>query len=139
MGDDYYRLGFDKKEAPGMLAPMLGGTPDEVPQQYALYSPITHVHKDCPPTLLLHGQQDTLVPVNPVRHLYARLKSLGVPVVMHLLPQTDHAFDLIFPNCSPSAQNAFFDVERFLAIVPFLSATPRSLTKGEERHSTSFK
>jgi hypothetical protein len=35
---------------------------------------------------------------------------------MHVLPQTDHAFDLILPKISPSAHSAFFDVERFLAL-----------------------
>jgi hypothetical protein len=35
---------------------------------------------------------------------------------MHILPQTDHAFDLILPKISPSAQNSISDVERFLAL-----------------------
>ena len=36
---------------------------------------------------------------------------------MHILPQTDHAFDLILPKISPSAHNALYDVERFLALM----------------------
>ncbi|MBK8920906.1 MAG: prolyl oligopeptidase family serine peptidase [Saprospirales bacterium] len=55
----------------------------------------------CPPTLLLHGEHDILVPVNTVRELYARLTAAGVPVAMHLFSQTDHAFDLILPKISP--------------------------------------
>jgi hypothetical protein len=39
-----------------------------------------------------------------------------VKTVLHLLPQTDHAFDLIMPNISPVAHNAFYDVERFMAL-----------------------
>lgn len=39
-----------------------------------------------------------------------------VIVAMHLLPQTDHAFDLILPKISPSAHNAIYDVERFLSL-----------------------
>jgi hypothetical protein len=34
---------------------------------------------------------------------------------MHILPQTDHAFDLAFPKIAPAAHNAIYDVERFMA------------------------
>jgi len=117
MSKDFHRLGFDKNEEPGMLVPMLGGNPDEKPEAYAMFSPLTHVHKGCPSTLLLHDEQDILAPVKAIRHLYSRLKEVGVPVVMHILPQTDHAFDLILPKISPSAHNAIYDVERFWALM----------------------
>ena len=119
MRKDFHRLGFDKEEEPGMLARILGGSPDEKPEAYAMFSPITHIHKDCPSTLLIHDEQDILAPVNAVRHLYAGLKEVGVPVVLHILPQTDHAFDLILPQISPSAHNVYYDVERFLALMVF--------------------
>lgn len=115
MDVDLHRLGFDKDAEPGMLVPMLGGTPDEKPASYALFSPLTHVHKDCPATLLIQGEQDILAPVNANRKLYAILTAAGVPAAIHILPQTDHGFDLIMPNISPSAHNAIYDVERFLA------------------------
>ena len=117
MGANIHRLGFDKNVEPGMLAPMLGGNPDEKPEAYALFSPIKYVHKGCPPTLILHGEHDILAPLKAMRQLHLRLKETGVPVVMHTLPQTDHAFDLILPKISPSAHNAIYDVERFMAIL----------------------
>jgi len=117
MGANVHRLGFDKNVEPGMLAPMLGGNPDEKPEAYALFSPITYVHKGCPPTLILHGEQDILAPLKAIRQLHTRLKEAGVPVVMHTIPQTDHAFDLILPKLSPSAHNAIYDVERFMALM----------------------
>jgi acetyl esterase/lipase len=116
MSKDFHRLGFDKEEEPGMLTPILGGNPDDKPEAYAMFSPVTHVHKDCPATLLIHDEQDILAPVKATRHLYSKLKEVGVPVVLHVLPQTDHAFDLILPKISPSAHNAIYDVERFLAL-----------------------
>jgi acetyl esterase/lipase len=127
MGEDYHRLGFDKDVEPGMLAPILGGNPDEKPESYSLFSPITHVHTGCPPTLILHGEHDILAPVKAIRELNSRLKKTGVPTVMHILPQTDHAFDLILPKISPSAHNAFYDVERFMALMALKKQT------GEER------
>ena len=61
MGKEYYRLGFDKGFAnAGAFAPLLGGHPDECPETYALFSPITHVHADCPPSLLIHGEDDKI-------------------------------------------------------------------------------
>jgi acetyl esterase/lipase len=54
--------------------------------------------------------------VKTTRLMHAHLMEEKVPSVMHILPQTDHAFDLILPNISPSAHTAIYDVERFLAL-----------------------
>ena len=115
MGENYHRLGFDKEAEPGQLAPMLGGNPDESPGGYTLFSPISHINKDCPSTLIIHGEHDILAPLDAIRHLYSQLTGAGVPAVMQLIPQTDHAFDLILPRISPSAHNAIYETERFLA------------------------
>jgi len=117
MGKTYQRLGFDKGFAnAGTFAPMFGGHPDECPETYALFSPITYVNARCPPTLLIHGEDDTMAPVKTTRDMYTRLVASTVQTVMHILPHTDHAFDLILPKISPSAHNAIYDVERFLAL-----------------------
>jgi acetyl esterase/lipase len=118
IGKDYHRLGLDRGfENIGALAPLLGGHPDECPERYVQLSPVTHVHKDCPPTLLVHGEHDIMAPVIATRRLYNRLSQNHVPVVMHLLPQTDHGFDLVLPFISPATHNAIYDVERFLALM----------------------
>lgn len=117
MGEQMHQLGFDKDVEPGMLAPMLGGSPHKKSEVYVRFSPITYVHKDCPATLLIQGEHDIITPPNPTRELYAQLVAKKVPTVLHLLPQTDHAFDLILPKISPSAHNAIYDVERFLALM----------------------
>lgn len=118
MGDDFYRLGMDKGfENAGTFATLLGGHPDECPETYALFSPVKHVHSHCPPTLLIHGEHDIMAPVKTTRLLHTQLTEKKVPVVMHILPQTDHAFDLQLPKISPSAHNAIYDVERFLALM----------------------
>lgn len=118
MGTDYHRLGMDNEfEKTGALAPLLGGTPDEIPDTYALYSPVFHVHAACPPTLLIHGEHDIMAPVNSTRYLHSVLLKEKVPAVLHLLPQTDHGFDLLLPGISPPAHTAYYDVERFLAMM----------------------
>ena len=114
MGNDYDRLGFDKGIA--LLPEIFGCHPDECPEVYAFFSPISHIHKDCPPTLILQGEHDFITPVNAARLMYKRLDKAGVSTVMCLLPQTDHGFDLILPLISRVAHTAFYIVERFLAL-----------------------
>jgi acetyl esterase/lipase len=117
MGKEFHRLGMDKGfENAGAIAPLLGGHPDQCPETYALFSAATHVHPGCPSTLLIHGEHDIMAPVRSTLVLHLRLAEAHVPTVMHILPQTDHAFDLILPEISPSAHNAIYDVERFLAV-----------------------
>ena len=117
MGKEYYRLGFDKGFLnAGTFAPLLGGHPDECPETYALFSPVTYVHSDCPPTLLIHGEHDVMAPVKSTRFLHTRLVEEKVQTIMHILPQTDHAFDLVLPKISASAHNAIYEVERFMAL-----------------------
>ena len=118
MGESYYRFNFDKDFAnAGVFAILLGGHPDECPEQYALYSPVTHVHAKCPPTFQIQGEHDVMASVKTTRFLHTRLLEEKVQTVMHILPQTDHAFDLVLPKISPSAHTAIYDVERFLALL----------------------
>ncbi len=115
---DPHRLGMDKDFPEiGTLAAMFGGHPEEVPEPYSRFSPVTHVHAGCPPTLFIQGEHDLITPVKACLRLVILLKEAGVPTVMHLLPQIDHAFDLIWPKVSPSAHNAYYDVERFLGLM----------------------
>jgi len=117
MGEDYHRLGFDKGLInAGALAPLLGGHPRDCPEAYTLFSAITHVHRQCPPTYLIHGDHDIMAPVTSTRALFARLQEEQVPAVMHILPQTEHVFDLILPVISPPAHMELYEVERFLAL-----------------------
>jgi acetyl esterase/lipase len=99
------------------LADLLGGSPAEVPQMYDLASPQHHAGAGCPPTLLVHGEHDMLVPVEPTRALHRKLLDGGVPVVYLELPQTGHAFDLLLQRTSPPAQAALYELERFLALM----------------------
>jgi acetyl esterase/lipase len=42
-------------------------------------SPVTHVTPDDPPTLIIHGNKDTLVPIQQAEIIIAKLKEAGVP------------------------------------------------------------
>jgi acetyl esterase/lipase len=100
-----------------MLPSLCGGTPDEVPEMYDLGSPTNHVGSHCPPTLLLQGAHDMGGMVPDVRRLHRALREAGATSVYVEFPDTDHAFDLIFPKWAPAAQAATYDTERFLALM----------------------
>lgn len=109
--------GIDRRafSAATMIGDPMGGTPEEVPDMYTLASPITHVSPACPPTLLLHGEHDFIMPPHAMRELYRQLVEAGVLTIHVQFPQTDHGFDLFLPQTSPSAQAATYDLDRFLA------------------------
>lgn len=101
----------------GRLDTLLGGHLHEVPETYALASPVTHAGAGSPPTLLIQGELDAITPASATRALHRKLAACGVPAVNIIYPLTNHAFDLILPQVSPPAQAALFDLERFLALM----------------------
>ncbi len=96
---------------------LLGGSPDEVPDLYALASPLTHAGSASPPTLLFQGQHDWYMPLEATRALHRKLLAAGVPSVYAEFPQTDHAFDLILPRYAPAARAARRMLDNFLALM----------------------
>jgi len=101
----------------GRLDILLGGHPEEVPDMYRLACPTIHVHPGSPPTLLIQGGDDFLVPLAGTLDHYAKLVESSVPAINIVFPWTDHAFDLLLPQINPAAQSALYDVDRFLAIM----------------------
>ena len=101
----------------GRLDWLLGGHLHEVPEVYALASPVTHVSVDSPPTLLIQGEPDVIAPIAATRELHDRLVENGVLAVNIVFPMTNHGFDLLFPQVSPPAQAALYYLERFLALM----------------------
>jgi acetyl esterase/lipase len=71
-----------------------GKSYDEAPDQYALASPITHVTKNSPPTLIMQGTIDDTVPMSQSDLLYAKLKELGVPVQYEKFEGYPHTMDI---------------------------------------------
>ncbi|HEX6261862.1 MAG TPA: alpha/beta hydrolase [Actinomycetota bacterium] len=113
-GEDAVRLRLHHMEA-GRCDWLVGGTPGEVPERYEPLSVLTHIRRDCPPTLLAHGLHDEMAPVAGARALHRRLREAGVPVSAVYLPHTDHMFDLIATRWSPQARAAIHALERFLS------------------------
>ena len=68
----------------------LGGDPRLNPEQARLANPIDHFDGDAPPFLLVHGLNDTVVPPEQSRLLYAALASRKIPVHLHLIHGAGH-------------------------------------------------
>ena len=78
-------------------------------------SPISHVGPHAPPFFVLHGTNDSLVPVEQARTFVDELrKESNQPVVYAELPGAQHAFEM-FPSVRTHA--TVHAVERFLAVV----------------------
>jgi acetyl esterase/lipase len=58
-------------------------------------SPITHVTPDDPPTLLIHGDKDDLVPLQQSEVMYAKLKEAGVPAELIVKKDAAHGWPTI--------------------------------------------
>jgi acetyl esterase/lipase len=94
----------------------------DVPDAFAAASPITHVSAQAPPFFVLHGRNDSFIPVEQARSFVARLGAVSVePVVYAELPFAQHAFDTFG---SARAAHAAVAVEQFLAEVYSRRVTP---------------
>jgi len=56
------------------------------------YSPFNYVNSSVPPTLMIHGKQDRIVPVEQSLLLKSKLDSLGVLNELHIVDGADHGF-----------------------------------------------
>lgn len=93
-----------------LLASLVFKTPDRAALVDA--SPLTHVRRDAPPFFVIHGRNDTLVPVEEARLFVERLRAASdAPVAYLELPGTQHAFD-VFPSIRSA--HVVRAVERFV-------------------------
>jgi dipeptidyl aminopeptidase/acylaminoacyl peptidase/uncharacterized protein YceK len=70
--------------------PMLGGTPEQVPQEYAVRSALNYTDSITAAMLLIHGEKDPICPVNQARRLYDALSAAGKTVEIKIYPNEAH-------------------------------------------------
>ena len=84
-------------------------------ERFEAASPIHRVHADAPPMLVVHGDRDSLVPVEGARRFVERLRAVSRnPVLYAEMQGAQHAFDVV-----PSWRTApvIEAIERFLVTV----------------------
>ena len=72
----------------------LGHSYDKVPDLYVEASPVHYLKPGLPPTMILHGTSDNLVPVSQSDTLKKRLDALGVHCKYYRVPLWPHTMDM---------------------------------------------
>jgi len=67
-----------------------GGTPEEKSDLYDDRSPITHLKGLTKPLLILHGENDTITPLEPVKKFSEEAEKLGLPVQLAITRDQGH-------------------------------------------------
>ena len=73
-----------------VLEDYFGAEPWDDEQAYRRASAMVHIKKARTPTIILHGQADTRVPVGQAQELYMGLKKNDVPVELVFFPREPH-------------------------------------------------
>ncbi|MDG4839672.1 alpha/beta hydrolase [Micromonospora sp. WMMD967] len=83
-------IDHDAADSPESL--LIGAALTEHPELGRAASPITYVTDQAPPMLLIHGDQDVVVPVGQSEELAAALTAVGAEVELSVVPGADHCF-----------------------------------------------
>lgn len=119
----------------GLLERYVGGPPAREEKRYFAASPINFVTAASPPTLLVHGARDQMIPADQSARLDDRLRQAGVRHVFAELPWATHGCDKSFGG--PCGQITMFAVERFLDAVTI--APPVAISPARGKHARMGK
>ncbi len=97
-------LVFGKPDSPEML--LVGPGPGDQKQRLARASPVTYVKRGQPPFLIMHGDQDNVVPLAQSEEFYRSLKKAGVEAQLLVVRGAGHGF---MDRASYQAVIDFFD------------------------------
>jgi acetyl esterase/lipase len=92
---DFLNWGKDGFPAPSntagnAISKLFGGSVVEKGDLAKLASPVCHISRDTPPILLVHGDQDNLVPLQQSEVFFAKLKQAKVDVTLHVVKGGGH-------------------------------------------------
>ena len=73
---------YRSTNVPARVVALLGGTPEQVPEQYRRASPLSYIRKANPPVLFLQGDKDTSSPPEQAQLLAERMHAVGAPCTL---------------------------------------------------------
>ncbi len=76
-----------------ILEVWMGGKPEEVPERYRQYSPLTYAAQAASPTLLVYGEEGVFNKTHQGQDFRDALVSAGVEAELLVLPGEDHFFE----------------------------------------------
>ncbi len=112
--------GNQTSSAESPVSRYLGCQPATCAATVALASPVTHIDTRTPPTLLIHGELDKVVPVAQSRAFHAVLLSRKLSSGLMVIPGVDHSF--IGPDEATTRSASLAALSRTFA---FIDATLR--------------
>jgi acetyl esterase/lipase len=92
-----------------VIRKLLDGRPEEKPELAALASPVTHVSRDDPPFLFVHGEKDPIVPAAQSRLMHEALRAAGVESELHVLEDAGHGNSVLVRKDVQGWINDFLD------------------------------
>jgi len=72
----------------------VGGSPEQFPDRYRFVASATHINAAAPPTLVIFGDNDHLVPPEATDKFVQQARNAGVDIVSVRFPYGEHAFNL---------------------------------------------
>ena len=78
-------------------------------------SPVAHVTADDPPFLLIHGDQDTVVPYEQSLLMHDRLLRMNVPAQLVIVKNAGHTFTELYGSGTPTPDEIEQIISEFLA------------------------
>lgn len=88
-------------------------------------SPAHHVAPGGPPTLVIHGEADKVVPIRWSERFAEAMKAAGCRVELERLPGTGHAFLIPGYGRAPAIDRAVARTEEFLRGIGYLPGAPK--------------
>jgi len=76
------------------ISEIIGGFPDEVPEEYHIRSAINFISQVTCPLLIIHGEQDEVVAVRHAQRLVQALEDHDKPFEVHLFPDEGHTWSV---------------------------------------------
>jgi acetyl esterase/lipase len=88
-------------------------------------SPIFHAHAGVPPSLLLHGLDDKIVPVSQARRFAEALAQAGVRCDLRLLEKQGHAFGIAYWRApEPTVVETLRTIDAYLTTLGYVAGPP---------------
>jgi acetyl esterase/lipase len=72
----------------------VGGSPQQFPDRYRFVASATYINAAAPPTLVIFGENDHLVPPEATDRFVQQARSAGIDIESVRFPYGDHAFNL---------------------------------------------
>ncbi|HEY9676903.1 MAG TPA: alpha/beta hydrolase [Drouetiella sp.] len=100
-GGRYNQMRLDDPEGP--VSKLFGGMPATKKQLAVSANPITYIDEHDPPFLIMHGEKDTVVPIQQSKSFYKELNEHKVPANFQVVKDSDH--DIFTPSTLQVAED----------------------------------